>query len=829
MKLGALQKLMATLAMEINDSKLHQMLSKPDFHEWEKGTLTSPISMLATLKMKCSSNAAFLDRFERLLEGMSDAQELANIVRNFREKNADLESTSAAATPFIPNGAFSHRPSKQQKADFKSTMLRISNSLERKMFEIIRTVSPIPEGRKESLKVGYKLFEALQTHGCISENDVELLSDFFTHLNLAPPLTLLREYQDKYPPWHYVPQPSAPVRGPSPQYLRSQYPPHSQHPHLSPSPQSFFTSHTTPSHTLPSFPVQGGIPTQEVNPPPSLPPPGLRSTPQSRDPTDPLQRTPLTSEPHPKPDPPSSSRHPVSPSLLPASQASAMPATPAATRGGAEHTSLSNPFQPESSTEQETRPPPRNPMFNPVQPFLRQNSPATLTPVGTHSILPPTPSAPRPPIITSPATSSTTQRPPLYQPPSMSPSHTTLPPPSSASVEHMSESTFPEALSCQSTGDRTGFASPPSQPPVAAGGSCSSRTTSYGYGFGRPSHSLPQVDENEDKLVAKRSRQMSQVTHSELTNRAGLPHCPPQRNVLTKEDIHRGIASSGNDNLPSINLPVSRELENARNNQYGQPGLPPVQSRAPSTQTGSSATYPRPSNDQHLCEATQPGNFSHHPPPHTPTPTHPHQLSGESSFVSGISSSSPVANSSGGRGCTNTPDPCSSLSSHADPSPFSSHQSPHSAYRVCYTSHEPSTRGLVNRQPLESRSATSSSRENSSSFAALPEEEGKGRESDDRNQESGDSSESEPSPVSLPTKRTREETSAGSELSPSSGDEDGDELSNAKRARREEHEKSGSLIGTMLRSIPIINRLWSKEKESESDSDSEHFEDAHDN
>jgi hypothetical protein len=111
----------------------------------------------------------------------------------------------------------------------------------------------------------------------------------------------------------------------------------------------------------------------------------------------------------------------------------------------------------------------------------------------------------------------------------------------------------------------------------------------------------------------------------------------------------------------------------------------------------------------------------------------------------------------------------------------------------------------------------------------LPEEEGKGRESDDRNQESGDSSESEPSPVSLPTKRTREETSAGSELSPSSGDEDGDELSNAKRARREEHEKSGSLIGTMLQSIPIINRLWSKEKESESDSDSEHFEDAHDN
>ena len=228
-------------------------------------------------------------------------------------------------------------------------------------------------------------------------------------------------------------------------------------------------------------------------------------------------------------------------------------------------------------------------------------------------------------------------------------------------------------------GDRCGFVSLPVQAPVAAGGSYLPHTASSGYGYGRQDYSLPPVDESEDKLLAKRSHQMSQVARAELTSRAGLPHCSPQRNVLTREDVR---CSSGDENLPSINLSVLRESENAQNNRYGQP--------------------------------------------------------------------------------------------------------------------------------------------------ELPEEEGAVRESDKRSHESSDSSECEHSPLSLPTKRTWEEASASSEVSPSSGNGDGDEPTNAKRARTEEHKKSGGTgrFGSMLRSLPIINRLWPKESKRDSDSDEEQFEDA---
>lgn len=814
MKLDPLKKLMATLATETTQFQLDDILLKPDFLQWERDSLTSTVSMLVALQRKCGSNTEFLDRLEGLLEGIQENQKLTNAVRNFREQNVDVDALGASCR--LPNGAFMHKPTGPQKRAFSSAMLQISRRLSSKDFHILRALSPIPDGRKEGLNTGLKLFDALKTHGCISENDVELLDDFFTHLSLIVPQTVLKDYQEKYPSQYYDPSPSAPI----------------QH--------SFPTGHMTESHTFPSLP--GQHPIQEVNPPSSL-----YHRPGHRDPTYPHQSNSPPIVAHPNTD--THSSHPASHM---AGQATCNP--PASqvnisdTRSGREL--ISPPVQPESPTERESRPPPQNPTY---KLFLRQMSPGTpvSTPVSTPAALP---SAPSQPITTS---STAMLSPPLTQPASSSPSHPTLPPSrasttvsaasssSSASYDHRSESAFcAEPQSCQSTGDRSHFVSlptPHTQASVASGGPYSPRTASSSYGWGKECQSLPVQVASRDRLLGKRSRQMDEVPRSEPTKRAMYQevNCSPQRSVFTQGDIRCGVGSHQDENLPSINGAVLQHGQKQYEQHACQPGSSPVCHRSSATQPRSTPTQPRSSTTQPGSPPTQPGSSptqprssncgtseathqedTDHDPYHPLTySSSPPNISKGSSLVSGISGSPLGTNilegSSHGDLYPNTP--TSQFVTHNGSyrsSPFNPSHSEHSV-----SSYELSTRSLVNRQLFRQSHGMSASQAGSSSFASIPED----NEDQEINERNNDSSESEP------RRRAREEISTSSGSSSSSENED-EEPSKVKRARTEEHKKSGigGFFTSALQSLPIINRLYQKTpREDQSNSDSsESFVDA---
>ena len=665
MKLDPLTKLIGTLATDITRSLREEMLSQAVFTEWEKGNINSSVNMLVTLKRKYTSHAEFLKQLEDMLV-VVDTKNLVQTVRNFRSEYGDsLESMTSPCR--VPNGALTpHRPCPQQKRDFKTALLKMSHSLQPKDLEILKALSPLPDGRKDGIHVGYKLFEALQLYGCISENDVELLDDLFTHIELQKPCDLLRDYQTKYPAVHYNnPPPSAPYRhvsepGQAPQHTlprQHSYPPYyTFHPSCRPAQE-------TASHISP-FP--GASPR----------PPDLYHRLGYRDSTYPRQSNSPPIIAHPNTEEHSSVSIP--PSHSP---------PPAATRGGRDSNLSTTSLQSEHS---DVRPPPKNPTY--IQPFQRQTSPATpvstaatsfpsttsslnqatptCTTTATHSIQSPPPHRPA---ITShtpfhqPASSSHTRlhlppssshtqlhqpaitsHTPFYQPPSTShtqlhqppsTSHTQLhqpasssshQPPSSShtplhssSSEQCSAATFPEAQSCQSQGDRTGMVSLPvrplqAPPAEAAGGTASPHTATSSYGYGRQSHSLPS---GRDKMLGKHSREMDQVPQLEPSKKVMFGseeavdlHRLEPRTVFTQRNIRYALGSQQDDTLQSINQPVSsHEPASQPRTSVSQPGALATQPGMSASQPGTPATQPRSSVSQPGSLASQPGTSTSQP------------------------------------------------------------------------------------------------------------------------------------------------------------------------------------------------------------------------
>ena len=685
--------------------------------------------------------------------------------------------------------------------------------IDRKHLKIIIAFNPLPEGLKESLTGGLKLFEALQRHGCISENDVELLDEFFVHMRLIEPQKALQLYKDKYPPRHYDPRPSAPLRYPSdpgpahqphPTSLfqsQQSYPPPSHVP-LS----SLSTGFPSGSHTYPSHPVQGGPGQQCQQPPPSQPPSvppwtaphGMYPRPGHRDPTFPRQGDPLFAA-HPAAGIHLPDEHPIYANLPPANQAAVASTTTPPTgqptvskkRGGMENEQ----FERTSSAEQHYRPPPENPNFaSPPRVFNTQvsSNPSLSSAVNTpHS--PPTPGEPA--VTTPPAKKhhpllSQPHNPPPSQPSSILPSFrpaTTASAASSyssASSEPMSDpSVFQEPQSCQSTGDPSrSSVSLPSQCKPAGSGPRSPPTTSVGYA--RESHSLPAVPGDRDKMLGKRSRQMNELNRANQTSKA--MHAPSgltetgekERVVLPNRSASLGVVSQqprqvfgkqdfGEGN-PSLNMDV--------NQQYRPPNIQPGTT---ATQPGSSSAQPRPSSSHpssqqysSVSAATQPedaGSASYRPVfnQSTPIPVHGSSSNSSSEVVPGMSTSPHSAGSRGGsyKFLPNPPNSYNSqyVSQNNSSIGYSSRGSslasplgsPNSSYGVY--SHDPSTSSLVNRQLFHHQpNAMPSSQGASNSFAPISEDESEDQRERENNQDSyDDSSESEPPSMPPRRKRTR--------------------------------------------------------------------------
>ena len=203
MKLEPLQQLMLKLAMGTNDSQFRKLLSLADLSEWQRGNLKSPVELFVTLLKKAATNSHFLAGLERLLADVDQFHHLAKIVQEFRREYSDADALTSTFSPALPHGAGLYSPPKEQKLAFKKVLMNISSQLQRHHLEIMVALSPVPDGRKDRLSEGYRLFNALHTHGCISENDTELLDDFFTRMNLLRPLESLNKYKSTFHPVHF--------------------------------------------------------------------------------------------------------------------------------------------------------------------------------------------------------------------------------------------------------------------------------------------------------------------------------------------------------------------------------------------------------------------------------------------------------------------------------------------------------------------------------------------------------------------------------------------------------------------------------------------------
>ena len=239
MKLGPLQKLMATLARGLTEAQLQEILRRStEFKAVEKdkvlGSAEPRIDLLVVLRRKHSSGAAFVAKLQELLEDLEDARQLAETVRSFRELHSVMDEDTNCADYSTVERSASDIVTRAQKKAFNTALYQMAQNISKSDFEIIKGVSPVVDGAKDAITSGHALFDKLKQNGKIGPNDTELLHDMFTHMELVEPLRALSEYHRVYP--------IASVPGTSP------------HPNPHPSP----TPHRAPitTHLSPWWPVQ---------------------------------------------------------------------------------------------------------------------------------------------------------------------------------------------------------------------------------------------------------------------------------------------------------------------------------------------------------------------------------------------------------------------------------------------------------------------------------------------------------------------------------------------------------------------------------------------
>ena len=203
---------MGLLAHNMKRSEVRELLAASPanfFSQKEREECNTAISFFVSLKKRTGNDKAFLCELERLLKECRSADFL-QIIEDFRKDDPDLLSESSSPL-HLPDGTRSgFKPKPGQSEYFKSTLLKISRTIGKQQLEIMVALSPTPEASKENIHVGHELFHQMERHGCISENDTELLQEIFELLNLTDPIKILHSYLQAFPPIIHEPQPSAP-------------------------------------------------------------------------------------------------------------------------------------------------------------------------------------------------------------------------------------------------------------------------------------------------------------------------------------------------------------------------------------------------------------------------------------------------------------------------------------------------------------------------------------------------------------------------------------------------------------------------------------------
>ena len=125
------------------------------------------------------------------METLDDSHDLLELLERFRRVYPRLEVLEQDPGVIVTRCVASDK----QKGAFSRVLVRISNELKDDDLEILVALCPTPEGRKDALISGVKLFDELQCHGCITEDNTDLLEDLFRVLKLHKPAALLAEYR----------------------------------------------------------------------------------------------------------------------------------------------------------------------------------------------------------------------------------------------------------------------------------------------------------------------------------------------------------------------------------------------------------------------------------------------------------------------------------------------------------------------------------------------------------------------------------------------------------------------------------------------------------
>ena len=133
----------------------------------------------------------FLITLKECLDTLDDSHDLLDLLKRFHRVYPRLEVLEQEPSVTVTRCVASVK----QRGDFSRTLVRISNELNADHLEILVALSPTPDGRKDALTSGVKFLDELQCHGCITEDNTDLLEDLFRVLQLAKPAALLEEYR----------------------------------------------------------------------------------------------------------------------------------------------------------------------------------------------------------------------------------------------------------------------------------------------------------------------------------------------------------------------------------------------------------------------------------------------------------------------------------------------------------------------------------------------------------------------------------------------------------------------------------------------------------
>lgn len=193
MRLNGLDKLLARLNLKILPGQREKLVACARLPRAVESSIgQSTIKYLRCVRKRSPSIEEFLKTLKVCFKTLDDSHDLLDLLDRFDRAYPCLNELDEEPKIMVSRST----ASEDQKAAFSRILVRMSSELSGENLEILVALCPTPEGGKESLTSGVKLFNELQCYGCITAENTDLLDDLFRVLKLARLMELLNEYRE---------------------------------------------------------------------------------------------------------------------------------------------------------------------------------------------------------------------------------------------------------------------------------------------------------------------------------------------------------------------------------------------------------------------------------------------------------------------------------------------------------------------------------------------------------------------------------------------------------------------------------------------------------